>query len=200
MKEWEKWIQERQAESTMEVAPIDLAKVEGWEVDDKAVHRPDDSFFKVIGLRVKAAFGREVKSWDQVTLKESGGPGAIVLVYSEKGVLLQAKAEPGNNSQGCVLLAATLQVSKSNLEAAHGGKKPPRAELVDSKVKWFTLQQDGGRYLKKSNSYAIVDDYNSDIEPTKNERWFTLDELAAAILKGYANEHLVQAYAVLSGI
>lgn len=127
------------------------------------------------------------------------GKGVVVLLYSpNKGVLLQAKAEPGNDSVGCVLLAPTLQTSKSNLEVVHGGKKPPRADLVNDQIKWTSLCQDGGRNFKKRNNYAIVTvGIDTDIVPTENERWFSLPELMEAIVGGYVNEHLNQAFSLL---
>jgi oxidase EvaA len=196
MNNWEKWIISKQTESTMEVTAIDLSEIRGWETDSKSVHKPDNSFFRVIGINIAPTVQREIKSWDQPALEETG-EGAIVLAFSKiKKVLLQAKAEPGNDSKGHVLLAPTLQASKSNLETAHGGKKPPRAELVSKKTKWTAFCQDGGRYLKKRNNYAIVE--ADTVLPTINERWFTIFELKQAIQKGYANEHLLQAYALLT--
>lgn len=195
--DWKKWLEEKQQESLMKVVEINLENMNGWKTSLVSVRRLDSGFFKLLGFRVASA-KREVPSWDQPMMVETG-EGAVVLVYSPtKGVLLQAKAEPGNDSPGCVLLAPTLQTSKSNLEAVHGGAKPPRADLITDQVKWFSLCQDGGRYFKKRNNYAIVIvGIDTDIVPAENERWFKLTEFMQVITQGFANEHLLQIFALL---
>lgn len=203
MNAWEQWLEERRKASTMKTNVIDLATVRQWETTTQAVQRPDGGYFKVLGMNITTKKNeREVNSWDQPMIEETG-EGAVVLICSffddEFYFLLQAKAEPGNDAEGCVLLAPTLQASKSNLEAIHGGKKPPRSELVTEDLKWYTFLQDGGRYYHKKNHYAVVDidpDVDEKIEPTANERWFTFNELQEAVLTGYANEHLIQAFLV----
>jgi len=196
--DWKKWLEEKQQESPMKVAEINLENMNGWKTSLVSVRRLDSGFFKLLGFRITSAIKREISSWDQPMVVETG-KGVVVLVYSStKGVLLQAKAEPGNDSPGCMLLAPTLQTSKSNLEAVHGGKKPPRADLITDQVKWFSLCQDGGRYFKKRNNYAIVTvDVDTDIVPTENERWFSLPELMEAIIGGHVNEHLNQTFSLL---
>jgi len=195
--DWNQWLQQRQAASKMEATPIGLAEIRGWETTSESVQRPDEAFFKVGGMNIAPTAQREVSSWDQPAIYEKG-EGAIMLLrnlYNES-FLIQAKAEPGNDSLGCVLLAPTLQASMSNLQAAHGGKKPPRAELITEEVKWTSLCQDGGRYYHKKNRYAIVVVDNEELQLTENERWFSIEELSEAVLQGCANEHLAQAYAL----
>lgn len=194
--DWKKWLEEQQNKSMMLVTLINLGDVQGWETDFESVHRPDRGFFELIGANIAPTAQREVVSWDQPMLKEFG-EGAVVLVYSPTidCVLLQAKAEPGNKANGRVLLAPTLQTSMSNLATTHGGKKPPRAELITEYIKWTELMQDGGRYFEKSNNYAIVE-IEGLLEPTENERWFNLNELAEVIVAGCANEHLLQVFAL----
>lgn len=195
MEKWQDWLKGKQEASKMEVTPISLSEIRGWEVTPEALQRPDGAFFTVGGVNIAPTAQREVTSWDQPMLKEVG-QGAIVLVYDRlEGFLLQAKAEPGNKADGRVLLAPTLQASMSNLVAAHGGKKPPRAELVTEDVEWTEFLQDGGRYFEKSNNYTILE-VEETIEATANERWFSVAELAQAIAAGYANEHLIQAFAL----
>ncbi len=91
------------------------------------------------------------------------------------------------------MLAPTVQASKSNLEAAHSGKRPPRAELLDKyPVTWVEIPQDGGRFFGKVNNYGVVE-VEEEIIPLTNERWFTREELREAYLSGDVNEHLTQA-------
>jgi dTDP-4-dehydro-6-deoxy-alpha-D-glucopyranose 2,3-dehydratase len=198
---WKKWLEEQQNKSKMSITPINLGEVKGWEMDPESVRRPDRGFFELIGVNIAPTAQREVSSWDQPMLKEAG-EGIVVLVCSHVldtsgSVLLQAKAEPGNDSLGRVLLVPTLQTSKSNLEAAHGGKKPARSDLINDQVKWFSFCQDGGRYFNKRNNYAIVEVDDFDVEPAANERWFSLFELVQAITDGCVNEHLLQVFALM---
>ena len=195
MYQWQEWFERKQAESQMKAELIKLSEVKGWETTPEAVQRPDGAFFKVVGVNIAPNGEREVLSWDQPILQETG-EGAIVLVYHDEKVLLQARAEPGNDSTGHVLLGPTLQASKSNLETAHGGKKPPRAELISDDVVWHIFSQDGGRYFHKKNHYAIVH-LDKEIEASPSERWFSIKEICQAISTGHANEHLMQAFALL---
>jgi len=181
--------------------PIRLDETRDWEDDGTAILRPaDEAFFKVIGMNIAPTGQREVRSWDQPMIQEKG-PGAVVLIVNKRGeFLLQAKAEPGNDSPGCVLLAPTLQASLSNLQQAHGGKKPPRSELITEDTRWIKLLQDGGRFFHKTNHYAVlrVEGKKTVGQLLPDERWFTRRELMEAIRNGCANEHLLQAWAVCS--
>lgn len=151
-------------------------------------------FFDIPGLRITA--NREIPSWNQVAIREQG-QGALVLITKkgegdETHFLIAAKPEPGNPTSGFVVLTTPLQASASNLAAAHGGKRPPRAELLDKGAAWTDLPQDGGRYIKKVNRFTVVE-APTDLVAAANERWFTRAELKEAFLNGDLGEHLSQA-------
>jgi len=180
----------------MQVAEINLENMDSWKTSLVSIRRLDSGFFKILGFRIMSAIKREVSLLDQPMIVETG-KGTVVLVYSPiKGVLLQAKAEPGNDALGHVLLAPTLQTSKSNLETVHGGQKPPRADLITDQIQWFSFCQDGGRYFKKRNNYAIIE-IDGLLELAENERWFSLEELTQVIVNGCANVHLLQVFSLL---
>lgn len=199
METWQEWLAERRAASGMSVEPIGLTKVNGWGFpfgdSGGAVARPDGKFFRVTGGRITQGD----RSWDQPFLEEYGR-GAVVVVFDSptNSYLLQAKAEPGNNTKlGCVMLAATLQASQSNLEGA-GTSRPPRAELLEGReIAWTEIPQDGGRFIGKVNRYAaLMADRNDVGDLRSDERWFTRRELKEAVLAGECNEHLLQALAL----
>lgn len=202
---WQEWLQRKRGESGMDVRRISLADTSGWGLQDDGClfGRPDGAFFSLQGFRVRVSDNqREVAAWDQPMLVESG-EGACVLVYRREEAhlhcLIVAKAEPGNAVPGCVLLAPTIQASKANLEQVHGGRRPPRAELLDNiEPTWVRMHQDGGRVRGKWNRYAVVRSSKELIGATHDtERWCHIHEVFEAVMAGECNEHLKQCVLLL---
>lgn len=194
MNMWQEWFAAQQAASKMTVERASLSDAKDWGLQGDGTHfgRHDGKFFEIVGVLVMVPDGREVSGWNQPLVWEVG-EGALVLLKraGEEEYLVAAKPEPGNNSSGRVLLAPPLQASKSNLGQAHGGKRPPRAELLDRPgVQWVVLHKDGGRYLDSSNHGAIVEVGDNEIQLNPNERWFTREELRQAFRAGACNAHL----------
>lgn len=205
METWQEWLVERRAASGMEVEELTLPDILGdegvkpWGLVRGYIARWDSKFWRMIGARIRA--NREVPAWDQPMVEVLGGAGAVVLVCDPNlhSYLLQAKAEPGNKTKhGHMLLAPTLQASRANLEAAHGGKRPPRAELLDGReIRWTRFVQDGGIFCGKVNDYAVTfADERSVGELRPDERWFTRREIKEAVRTGECNEHLLQVLAL----
>ena len=68
---------------------------------------------------------QEVKSWDQPILNQlHGGILAIISKITQKGVqfLLRIRIEPGDD--GKLKYCPTFQATISNINKAHGGKRP----------------------------------------------------------------------------
>lgn len=167
-----------------------LDELKRWRYDGESYRRNDQRFFKLVGVEIEAhRAGREVSTWHQPLLKEDG-EGVCLLACSERYVLLQAACEPGWDK---LLLRPTLTASRANLEQAHGGKKPPRAELFDlyDEAQCTSVVQDASRFLGKQNSYGLVDVERETMEPLGDyERWFSLEELKQAMRLGACNQHL----------
>lgn len=191
---------------TATVVPLSEAQPWGLQEDGARFGRPDGSFFNLVGAHVVGE--REVREWNQPLLQEVG-EGVVALINSrvwvkEFGVerycsrfLVAARQEPGNTTKpGNVLLGPSLQSSRSNLKQVHGGKHPPRAELLDEQdIKWVEMTMDGGRFIGKVNRYAVVEVKEIDsITLADNERWFTRDDLRDALFAGEVNEHLAIAF------
>ncbi|MBI2551938.1 NDP-hexose 2,3-dehydratase family protein [Candidatus Uhrbacteria bacterium] len=194
MSNWQDWLAEQRAKSQMSATVVPLSEAQPWGLQDGGARfgRPDGGFFNLVGVHVVAQ--REVREWNQPLLQEVG-EGAVVLFQSlfDLGYfLVAARQEPGNTTKpGHVLLGPPLQASWSNLQQAHGGKRPPRAELLDGKeIEWVRLTMDGGRFIGKENRYAVVRVSPHTFELADNEMWLKRDELDEALREGEVNEHL----------
>lgn len=148
------------------------------------VARPDRRFFRIAGVNVRRAAGREVSGWSQPMIFDDGD-GFVALVIDRKtdDVLIRLKAEPGNvgvatekNPNTRVLISPPIQFSRGNLEhnerALRGEldekgqpmKPIPLASLatdgrfltLDS-PDWKKAPEDGGRFYEKVNNYALID-------------------------------------------
>ncbi len=188
---WADWLTEQRGRSTMQVDKTSLVSATDWGMQDQGARfgRHDGKFFNMVGVGVTTAV-REVMGWNQPMLQEVGEGALALLRLRDIGhYLIAARAEPGNSSDGRVLLGPTLQASKSNLERAHGGSLPPRAEFVQAEgVRWVRMPKDGGRFFENHNYGSVIEvDY---LEPLSNERWFSRTELAEAISAGECNTHL----------
>ena len=187
------WLAERQAASSMTTDTLPLGELVQWETTSDMVRRRAGGFYQVIGVDVKVPREgqREVMGWDQPMIQDLSGPGVIILVVdTDDRVLVHAKAEPGNASSGCVLLAAAIQTSLANLNQAHGGRKPPFSELLGGNLCLTRQTEDGGRFYKKVNHYGWVEVNASQVTLTEDHRWVSLNELKQAVRDGHANCHL----------
>ncbi len=191
---WIEWFNTQCIVSSMIVVPKPIQTVRGWVMDLLRgwFGRTDGKFFQMVGFEISVPKPgqREIPSWDQPLIQEVGeGALGLLKVRGEDLYLVSAKAEPGNKSRGRVLLAPSLQASRSNLEQAHGGTLPPRAEFArESGVKWVDFLKDGGRFFESTNQAAVIEvDY---FHPNSNERWFSRYELREALLRGVCNAHL----------
>lgn len=190
----------------MRVEKIPLLSIAEWTIIGGIFWfgRKDSKFWRLIGISVRAsgAGQREVNEWQQPMMEETGQGVVVILRNHTSGeLLLTAKAEPGNDASGRILLAATIQASQSNLEAAHKGRRPPRSEILGRKrksISWMTIHQDGGKFVGKRNRYAVLNITPEELgELLPHERWFTVEETIEALREGEVNEHLAQALAVM---
>lgn len=197
---WKDILQKYRDQQEMKVGEANLIDTEGWNTGPNEIVRPDRKFFRVIGARVANAV-REVKAWFQ-PLVEEVGVGVLVLVTNtmHSKYLFAMRAEPGNpDTKKYVLLGCPLQASKSNLEAAHGGKLPPRSELYSNPdVIWADAWKDGGRFYRSMNRLGVLALEDSKFEEMvkttlPNEIVLTREEAKEALLAGELNSHLREA-------
>jgi oxidase EvaA len=205
-KEVVSWFLKNQQDSTMSTEVIPLTECIGWSFDDKMETFCHESgeFFKIEGIRVHTSPSREVQNgWDQPIVTQIGYDGGILglLRMRVNGIphyLVEAKAEPGNPDG--VQICPTLQATFSNLNRAHGGRKPRFSEYFENLEntshnilfrQWFS--EDGGRLNKKRNLGIIieVDFRDSLLSQPNNFKWVSLYQLKKLIsLNSYVSPHI----------
>lgn len=205
---WKEILQQIRNNEMMRFGMVSLAEIEGcWQVNVNHLARRDRKFFRVVGLQSVQSSSPEMKAWYQPVVQEIG-VGVVVLVTntSRSKFLVAARVEPGNPAEkNFVLLGAPLQASESNLQKAHGGKAPRRAELYNHPdVIWADGWKDGDRFLESKNKlgyFALEDDlfalYTDNLY--SNELILSRSDLLEAYLAGELNSHLreVIAFALL---
>ena len=184
------WLKEKQKSYPVTVEEIGVRDLAGWKVDPKTgnISHKSDRFFSIIGVKITGAKDREVPSWSQPMIKQTECSISGVLCKKIDGVmhyLFYAKFEPGNID--LVQLSPALQVTVSNLERAHKGKKPRLAEYFDgTKGKLLTSVEDvedGGRFYQKRNRSMLVGvSEDEDISLTDDYIWLTLPQIKKLLL------------------
>ena len=186
----EKWFTEKvKTKSKL----INLNKVEGWSLDnDNNVFHKSGQFFKLKGVKVTGVSNREVKSWSQpiLTQKHGGVLAFIARQNKDKTIqfLIEAKLEPGDD--GILKISPSFQATQSNMNRAHGGKRPKFFDIVikqkGSELVYFTIHnEEGARFWKKSNWNVIVKLKNpKDKRITGNNyKWVSLSQIKKLALK-----------------
>ena len=184
------WLEKIKNTNNFKVDKIDLNEVldEGnWFFDEKTGNMKHTSggFFEIIGVNIETTIRESGKGWKQ-PMMDQGTESSIagIIKKSFNGnfhYLLEGKFEPGN--YGSVQLSPTLQVTYSNLNKLHGGKKPKFTEYFDStkevKILYdFWLPEDGGRFFKKRVKNMLVEIEKSEIiEIPSNYIWVTMNQI-----------------------
>jgi hypothetical protein len=128
------WARKRAQALAMKVEECGLCELEPqWTTMTTEISRPDGAFFKVRGVNVTHAAGREVSGWKQPMICENG-IGYVALIThdfhnpNQDGMaLVRIKTEPGNlgitlvcleddNANTRALVCPPVQFSKGNLE------------------------------------------------------------------------------------
>ena len=180
------WLEEKRKNYQVDTQVIGINQLDKWNTDHDTgnISHESGKFFKVIGVKVAGARGREVLSWTQpmVHQQECGILG--ILCKKLNGIrhyLIYAKYEPGNTNK--LQLSPTLQATESNLKLAHGGKKPLFAEYFEDETRGKRLVnvvsvEDGGRFYLKTNRNMVVEVAEDEqIEAPDDFIWLTLPQL-----------------------
>ncbi len=164
----------------MTVERTDLADLDGWSADPDGgvIRHRSGRFFSVEGLDVSIA-GAGVPRWQQPIIRQPEVGILGILAARVDGVLrflMQAKVEPGdrNGSQ----LSPTVQATKSNYNAAHGGRGVPYIDLFRDRRRHEVVvdvrqSEQGSWFLRKQNRNMVVE-VGADLEVLDGFRWCSL--------------------------
>ena len=166
---------------------VNLSEVKGWKKDSLGnISHISKQFFSIEGVRIKNAKNREVKNWDQPILNQKHG-GVLALLAREtnnKGIefLLEAKSEPGDD--GDIKFCPTYQATISNINRAHGGKRPKLSNIILNKkgaklIYATSHNEEGGRFWKKTNYnlLLLLDKKHNNSIKDKNFIWASLKQI-----------------------
>jgi oxidase EvaA len=201
-----KWFEEKRKNSSLSVDDIPLNEVSGWEIDPETgdIKHHAGEFFTVHGIRVNSK-NREVNvTWDQPILEQVGYDGGLLGIIRKRfnevpHYLCEAKEEPGN--YGKVQISPSLQATFSNLNQAHGGRKPYFSELFISRAtnknvtilfdSW--LAEDGGRLHLKRNRGILMEVNEMEEIPLPNDNfiWLSLYQIKQLLKEdAWINPHV----------
>lgn len=205
------WIRGKQRDCEAEVEKIALGDVLGndWMAESPGgdIAHKSGGFFRIIGVEVQTDKRESGRGWKQPMLDQGTESSIAGFLRRETDsghqYLVEAKFEPGN--YGKVLISPSLQVTYSNLERAHGGRRPRFAELFDGSdpgiktlyEQW--LPEDGGRFYLKRVKYMIVKlPRDKEIEIDDNFRWVGVNTLKRLLWHDdLVNPHMRSLLAVL---
>jgi oxidase EvaA len=187
------WRKKLKKKSRIKTKLINLSECDNWQLDKKNnLHHKSGQFFKVKGVKTSGSKNREVVSWTQpiLTQKHGGVLAFISRVRKDNIVefLIDAKTEAGDDSD--IKLCPTFQATQSNMNRAHGGKRPRFYDII-IKLKGARLiyaarhNEEGARFWKKSNINVIVQikDPNDKRIKGENYKWVTYSQIKKLSLK-----------------
>jgi oxidase EvaA len=175
------WLANLKATYDLFVDKMPLNKVEGWEVRDNEIARPDKKYFRVIGAHVKIS-NREIAEWYQPLVQPMQRGICAFIIKKIHGIyhfLIQAKLECGNFD--VMELAPTVQCLTGDY--SNTIKNIPFLEYVlnarKEQVIIDTLQsEEGGRFFHEQNrNMVIIADDNFPIELPDNYTWMTMNQM-----------------------
>lgn len=154
-----KWLAEEHVQSQLQIKRIPLNESEEWRWNKQGfLTHLTNRFFNVVGVRyISVPDGQRLA---QPIIDQSEIGLLSFLVTKQNGewwILAHAKVEPGNMNGA--QLAPTVQATKSNYEAAHGGDNTPYLDWVQSADEplYNQLQSEqNGRFLAKRNRNSVI--------------------------------------------
>lgn len=156
--------------------------LQGWEKTDMEIVRPDEKFFKIIGVNVTIS-NREVSSWCQPLVQPMQQGLCAFIIKKINGVyhyLVQAKLECGNFD--VMELAPTVQCLTGKV-FGKGETVTPFADYVyhakPEQILFDSLQsEEGGRFFKEQNRNLLIEaDKNFPLELPPRYTWMTLRQI-----------------------
>ncbi len=156
------WITDRKSFYELNVTPVHLQNVQGWEKDDYSIRHYQKKYFSVHAVAVEIG-NREVVSWTQ-PIVESAQEGLIAFIIKKmNGVyhfLVQAKVEAGNFD--ILELAPTVQCLTGNYRKHENEYDVPFIDYVlhaapEQTVHRSMQSEEGGRFFREQNVNLVIE-------------------------------------------
>lgn len=128
--------------------------------------------------------------------------GIALLARYDGRYLMQAKAEPGNDTPGHVQLTTTIQASHINISEGKSGAIAFTEFYEHPACRGYVVSQDGAQLYMKKNKVCFLDLTEDPGALPEHFTWATLDEIEALAAEGLVSEHVMQCLGVafLSGL
>ena len=178
------WLSELKTVYELVVEKIPLREVDGWQVTENEIVRPDRRFFRVLGVDVTIE-NREVSTWCQPLVQPMQQGLSVLFAQRRHGLLhflLQAKVECGNFD--VVELAPTIQCQTGDWRQAPIGAIPAFLQEFDSgRLPGMTVvdalqSEEGGRFYHEQNRNVVfLLDEGVELDMPKNFTWLTLGQV-----------------------
>jgi hypothetical protein len=122
--------------------------------------------------------------------------GLALLARYKDRYLIQAKAEPGNNTPGHVLITSTVQASYINIKNKLSGDVPFTEMWDDPKNQKHEICLEGAQFYLKNNSVCFLELTEPPKDIPENYTWMTLEEIGSFVDRALVSEHLIQCLGV----
>jgi hypothetical protein len=198
MSDWKKRLADKRAASKTEVTLSPRRDfVVGWRIDEifsdqNVLGRETGKFFKREGLVFYGVAG----CWGRLFIGGQDVDIYVIVLDIWDNFLVTMRQELGNPAaKQHVLLGPPLQASFANMQQAHGGKRPPRAEFYDDpRVVWADAPKDGGRFIESVNRIGILRLPSlASLKLLPDEIILSRNELKEAFFAGELNPYLREA-------
>lgn len=171
------WLKEEQALSKLRIERIPFSASKEWQwTHDGFLKHFTNRFFNVVGVRYFSVDYEKMLTQPIIDQSEIGLLAFLVTKDREDWwILAHAKVEPGNVNGA--QLAPTVQATKSNYEAAHGGCETPYLDWVQSARRplYNQLQSEqNSRFLAKRNRNCVIRLTEKIEENGSHFRWMPL--------------------------
>jgi oxidase EvaA len=168
------------------VKQIPISKIQEWILTETEIKRPDNKYFKIIGVDVQIG-NREVVTWSQPMVEPAQeGLCAFVckLINGVMHFVVQAKVECGNHD--IVEFAPTVQTLTGDYKQSPENTIPFLSYILNAEpqqIYFDTMQsEEGGRFFREQNRNMIViagDTFDERLP--ENYIWMTLNQLQTFI-------------------
>lgn len=176
------WLASLKSKYDLHVYSAAINKMKDWQILDDEISRPDQQYFRVIGVNVTIE-NREVSSWCQPLVQPMQQGICAYIVKKINGIyhfVVQAKMECGNFD--VLELAPTLQCLTGRIPDEYDLQPTFYDTIIHApkdKIVYDVLQsEEGGRFYHEQNRNMIVEvgeEFPNDLP--ERYTWMTLEQI-----------------------